>query len=537
MTAAQPTASAPAERSKGLRYARWTVAVIAARGIDAVLSFAVAVLLANRFGASAQLDAFFVARRATLGMTDLVRELVNKVAMPHIAPAIAAGGRVHRGMFPASVVALLAAMILIPTALFFYPQLLTDLVAPGFARDRAELATALIRILIALLPIAVFTGLLLTYLQSSGVFFVGEASKALQRLILVVVLLFFVPPMTVFGIGWTLLFGGILAAGILAAIAWRVHRRSNPSKPADVPGVTDTPKPRGRIVAALVLFLYHQLTVIVDFAFASQLPTGNIAALEYGTRLVSLLPGLVTISVSTVLYPEIVRIMHGSDIAAKAQAFHKLMRGSLFVQVPCSLILACAATGLVQLLFGHGGFDAAAQRGTIVATQYYALAAIFLMPTTLAMNAIYSDSAQSPLLPTLILTAAGLALRCGLLWGLTDRLGLAGIGIAVVLATCAMSVLSLWLSNRRFARLEIGSLSADLAVIGACGVVSAICGVAIAHTLPETNSIVGLGATAALIGLVAMAGYMLTAKILRQPDMQVFWSILKEQAVRMRKGH
>lgn len=64
------------------------------RGLDFGLSFLVSVLLANRFGASGQLDAFFLARRTTVGIADTIRKLVGQVVLP---PVIAA---VDRGIAP-----------------------------------------------------------------------------------------------------------------------------------------------------------------------------------------------------------------------------------------------------------------------------------------------------------------------------------------------------------------------------------------------------------------------------------------------------
>ncbi|WP_156841927.1 murein biosynthesis integral membrane protein MurJ [Novosphingobium aquimarinum] len=522
--------------SKRLAFARWTVAVIAARGIDAVLSFMVAVLLANRFGASAQLDAFFIARRATTGMTDLIRELVRKIAMPYIAPAIDEGRAVNWRTMPRSILAIVAVMVVLPALLIVEPALLVKVVAPGFEGEHAALATGLVRILVPLLPIAVITGLLLTYLQSAGVFFVGEASKALQRLVLVLLLVLFVPPLAVFGVAWTMLLGGILAAGVLAGIAFRTHRRRQlataPEHPAGEAERADAvPPPRGRVLAALLLFFYHQLTVVIDFAFASSLQTGTVASLEYGTRLVSLIPGLVTLSVSTVLYPEVVRIMRGNDVGAKSRAIHQLMRGSLFVQVPCSLVLACAAAPLVQLLFGHGGFDADAQRGTIVATQYYAVAAIFLMPTSLAMNAIYSDSEHSPLIATLVLAGVGLALRAALLWGLVPVYGLAGLGLAVVLATFAMSVLSLWVCNRRFRELAPARLLPELALIAVCGLAGASAGYGMAGLMPSNTTLTEALAIVVIAGAAA-GTFTAVALALRQPDMVAAIGTAREQWLR-----
>ena len=328
-----------------------------------------------------------------------------------------------------------------------------------------------------------------------------------------------------------LLAGGVLAAAVLAAIAVRNYRRRQKWRSVSEPILPNEARaePRGRMVAALLLFIYHQLTVTLDFAFASTLQTGAIASLEYGTRLVSLIPGLVTLSVSTVLYPEIVRVMRGSDNAEKSHAIERLMRGSLFIQLPCSLLLACAAAPLVQLLFGHGGFDAEAQRGTMIATQYYALAAVFLLPTTLSMNAIYSDAAHSPLAATLVIAVSGLAIRGILLWGLVPAYGLTGLGMAVLAATAAMSIVSLTICLRRYRQISLISLARETAVIGLCGAAGAAAGFSMWSILPTTEGIASLFLELTAVTAATLLAFAACALLLRQCDMLKLVGMVREQ--------
>ena len=58
--------------------------VFAIRIVDLLFSFAMSTLLASRFGASAQLDAFFLARRTTNGVADASGKLVHMALMPHL---------------------------------------------------------------------------------------------------------------------------------------------------------------------------------------------------------------------------------------------------------------------------------------------------------------------------------------------------------------------------------------------------------------------------------------------------------------------
>lgn len=518
MTSSSHATAAPPMK-RGGKLAKWTIGVFFARAFDAVLSFFVAILLANRFGSSPQLDALFLARRATTGMTDLIRELVRKIAMPSMVMAMSRGERMSWQAFPRQALVIMALLVAVPMLLIFSPGQVLAVFAPGFEGERLALASRLLAILIPLLPIAVISGLLLTYLQSAGVFFVGESSKALQRLALVVVLVLFVPPLLVIGIAWTMLIAAVIALAVLALIAWNVHRRSEgegsplPENSAARPAI-----PRGRILAALLIFAYHQLTVVSDFALGSTLPTGGVAALEYGTRLVSLIPGLVTLSVSTVLYPEIVRVMGGDDAGEKTAALHQLLRGTFYLQFPFSLALAWAAGPVVRLLFGHGGFDLAAQASTIEATVYYSLAAVMLMPMNVALNAIYSDSRSSPLRDVSLIFVFGLAVRLALLYLLVPRYGLTGLGIAVVLATISTCLLAITLCRGRYNFLASGKFMSEIGVILACALAGSGAAYAMWLALPEVSSVFGHMWTGSLLGIAVLAGYVGLSLVFRQAE-------------------
>ena len=514
----EPVTAAPRPPSGRRAMARSTIGIFLVRGFDTALSFLVAILLANRFGAGAQLDAFFMARRATVGMTELVKQLVQQLAMPSIALSIDRGQRPSWRTLPRPVLWVIGAMLVVPLVAILFPAPIIGLFAPGFSGERLAIGSTILAILIPLLPIAVLSALLLTYLAARGVFFFGESARAFQRLLLILFLFFLVPPFAILAVGWTMLGAGLVSLSLLAGGALVMHRRlanlETPDEPAPVKA-----SPRGRIGSALAMFAFFQVTVMIDFAFATQLPTGTVAAMEYGTRLVSLLPGLVTASLTTVLYPKIVRMMASEDRAAAAGALGKMLRGTLFLQLPFSIALAMAAPAVVAVLFGHGGFDEAAQAETALVTSAYSIAAIFLMPGNIALNAIFSDAHRSPLVHILFLCASGLALRFVAVWAVVPQCGLIGLSLAVIAATILTSILCLIVCKHRFRDFRLRrSLGESLGAL-ACAGVAALAGWGAAQIFPTPQGVFLWIADGIVIGGAVILAYALSALAIRQQEM------------------
>tara|TARA_B100000678_G_C18211922_1_gene503737 strand:- start:559 stop:2166 length:1608 start_codon:yes stop_codon:yes gene_type:complete len=503
---------------------RRTLGVMIIRGFDTVLSFAVAVLLAGRFGASAQLDAFFAARRATMGPTELLKQVITQIAMPNFTRAVDSGGEVRLANLPTNAKVTFGALIVVPMLLMFAPGPVLRVLMPGFAEERLAIASQTLTIMLPLIPIAVLSGLMLTILQARGVFMVGEATRMIQRLVLVLVLLT-IPALTVVAISWVVLGAALASLALLFFVYWRWGRNARATSVATPEGEgrkqAEPPRklPKGRVAAAMLMLLYFQASVMIDFAFVSTLATGSLSALEYGTRIVSLAPGLVMVSIGTVLYPNIVRLTDRADRTQVGNGVRMMVRASFFVQMPVSIGLFLVAPQIVALLFGQGGFDAEAQAETVLMVQYFAIASMFLTPNHVLMDSIYSDGKASPLRPVAIYAGFALAIRVALMFVMVPRFGLHGLGMAVVLSAMvnlSMAMTRYKSTNRDF---KLKAMILDMIAIILVGITAA--GLAWTLVLPQAApGIVSLIVRGMALPAIAFgAAYILLAGLLRQPDL------------------
>jgi putative peptidoglycan lipid II flippase len=246
---ASPQAAASARAPSRRRLLLSFIAVFLARGLGLVLGLAVAVLLANRLGASASTDAFFFARRLTSGASDAIRKVIAVGYIPVVVTDIRQRGRrsavlLWRERFARLLLAALAVAIAVALGAPF----LVALIAPGFAPAAADQAAFLLRLLAFTIPISLTLAALATFLLASRRFGLPEAMSELPRVLTVTALLVLIPPFGVTVLAIALLLGAGLAASALATIVWRQVRHEpatrEPARDAEAR------RPPGRVLPA-----------------------------------------------------------------------------------------------------------------------------------------------------------------------------------------------------------------------------------------------------------------------------------------------
>lgn len=528
-SAAEPAPVAKGRATKAI--VRSTLVVAAVRGADFLLSFLVSVLLANRFGATGMLDAFFLARRTTVGFADTIRKLVSQIVMPTVVARVDRGEPLSIHGLPSRIywfVGALTALMLIGTLI---PSALVTAFAPGFTGERHDLTATMMAIMMPLLPIAVVGSLLVAVLQANRRYLLSEGTNIIQRGMLVLVLAVAVPPLGIVAGAWTMLISGVVGMAILLGGAWSIVRRDpasliGPGGKASAATAAATSM-GGGVAAAIVLNLFFQATSLLDFAVASTVADGGVAALEYGARLVSLIPGLVMSSLYTVLNPELVRAMQNPDAEEASRGFARLQRLGFFVQLPVSIGMMLGAEMIVRVLFGHGAFGEESILLVTGTTAGYALAQVFLAPMSATTSAIYADPRASCLRDLTIIVLIGLALRGGMLAVGAPLYGAPGIAWAAAASTAGAMLVAQVIATRRFRGFDMRAQLLDFARSGLCGAFAAAGGYALLRFGPQPTGVIGWLAMLAVLGVTVVGIYGAAALALRVPEMTGALTLLR----------
>lgn len=514
MTASVPSRSATLVRS--------TILVAIIRGLDFGLSFLVSILLAGRFGAGAQLDAFFLARRTTVGFADMIRKLVVQVVMPSVVSRVDGGQPLSIHGLPRRLYVFVAAFAAITLAGTLIPSLLVSIFAPGFTGARHDLTATMMAIMMPLLPLSVIGSLLVAVLQANRRYWLSEGTNLVQRGMLVAVLAAAVPPLGIVAGAWTMLAGGVIGLAILVAGSWSIVRRHPDAllnrKPIDLPddSESDVLSVGGGVAAAIVLNVYLQATSLLDFAAASLVPEGGVAALEYGARLVTLVPGLLMTSLYTVMLPELIRTMQAR--VRDPDALARYQRMVIFAQMPVSVGMMLGSNLMVHILFGRGAFGEDSILLTAGTTAGYAAAQIFLAPMTAITSAIYADPRKSCLRDLSIIAAGGLTMRAVAIAIGGSTAGAPGIAWAAAVSTLGAAILCHMIARRRFTDVHFAGFGRQVAPMALCGGLAALAGWAWLAFGPHPAATFARLAVLVTLGIVVVATYGLSAMALRVPE-------------------
>lgn len=405
----------------------------AATLLSRLLGFLRDVLIAMRFGATPQADAFFVAFR----LPNLLRRLTAEGAfsagfVPVFAEFL---GRPEeaRALLRSALgwwSALLGAVALLGVALS--PQVVL-LVAPGFRADpeRLGIAVALNRIMFPYVFLVSLVALAAGVLNTLGHFALPALAPVALNLCMIGALLI-VPGLGVKGLAMGVMAGGVVQLamqlpplGLRGMLVWPSLR---PHSALRRVGALIGPAALGAAA--------YQINVLVGTLLASLLPRGSISYLYYARRLLEFPLGVVAVAVATAVLPLLSAHRAGGDLRGFRETLAEGMRLVTFLCIPAACGLALLADPIVRVLFQRGSFGPEEAAHTAHALRLFAPGLWAIAGVRVLAAAFYSmQRPRVPLVAGMVGVLLDIALSVLLAFGL--GMGYGGIALATALSSFA----------------------------------------------------------------------------------------------------
>lgn len=399
-----------------------------------LLGLAREVITAAVFGATRQLDAFYVAYT----LANLLRQLLAEGALsasfvPVFCRTLADGGREKAGRLARETMFTLIAAGAFVTLLgiALAPQL-TGIMAPGFSGAERDLAISLTRIMFPFLLLVSVGALAMGVLNSLGSFFVPAIAPAVSNAAYILFILATMKQASVLNLAAAVLIGGACQMALQWYWCSRLSFRLTPALPGkDNDGLRTVMKLFLPYAAGLSL---NQLNPVISRIFGSYLQGGSISVLSYADRVLQLPLGLFVIAISQAILPMLSR-QDPEDRVGFRDFIADALRFNLFVVLPVALGLFIISEELVHLLFFRGAFTAWAWRATATALALYGLGLPGMASNTVIMRAIYARKMPRAAISA---TAVTVAVNLCASFVLAPRFAYAGLAMASLLAfTCA----------------------------------------------------------------------------------------------------
>jgi putative peptidoglycan lipid II flippase len=422
-------------------------------------------------------------------------------------------------------VVLVFSAVLVAFGEVFAPQVVR-VVSPGFHGEVYVLAVRLTRVVLPAIIFYSASGMMTGTLQALEQFTAPAMVGIPQNLLIILAILFLGP---VVGIGGVAI--GLLAAGAAQVLIQAPGLAGQGFKYRLALDLKDPGIRRiGRLVLPVVLGTSAgQLGLVVDRMLASGLPAGSISALNYAQRVSALPFGIFTVAVSTVLYPRLAQAAAGADWEGYRRSLAAGIRAIAFLTLPMMVGLIVLREPIVRVLFERGAFDARGTEATAFALLFFGVGLLTMSLADLLSRAYFA--VQDTVTPLLIGVGA-VAVNIVLNLLLIRRLAHGGLALGTSLASLFSAAMLLLLLRRRVP--GVGRLQTLRSVLVSAGAAVTM-GVAVRWAYPATSNwfrpgflggVLHLGAVIALGGAV----YLVTAVLLRSPEMSSAWRLLQSAA-------
>ncbi len=210
----------------------------------------------------------------------------------------------------------------------------------------------------ALLPIITVTGLATTWaavLNAEGEFALPAATPIITSLIVAFILFLRIQTGGAWGLALGTLIGACLEATLLGG---RLKRHGLSLLPRWLGMDADLRQILRQYAPQAAAMLVFSGTTLADQAVAARLGPGSVAALNYGSKIISLFIGVTATTVSTAVLPHFSRLVALDDWKSLRRDMRRFSVLILAALTPLALLLAACSDPLVRLVFQRGAFTA-----------------------------------------------------------------------------------------------------------------------------------------------------------------------------------
>jgi putative peptidoglycan lipid II flippase len=440
-----PDSNAVSARSKQATspILRASTLVMLGLGISAVTEVVKDAVIAFRYGTSVEADAFFAAIAAPWILATVIWSATNVSLVPlfsSLINGVADGARSLAGKV-ALALALVVGLISLP-AYLLAPQVMAVL-APGFTGEASQLAIWMFRLVLPMVVLAAIGGVGLAYLNSRKSFLYPALNNAIRNFTIIALMLLPLAGRT----AWFLPLSILIGVAVQNFMVWPAVYIPTGKEIRKVSWRDGQIRHALRLVTLPLagLTINHSITLIEQI-LATFLRTGSVATLNFSTRIPIGFASIIGAGFSTGSLPYFSRLANDGDIETLHYALRSTLKATILIAAPSMAIFVVLSESAVRVLFERGAFDSgdAEQVGSVMAVYGLTLAAACLNPVLLGVLYAYQDT-KTPVYH-MVLTKV---LNVTLAFLLLRPLGLAGLGVASVVAVYFSITRLLWLIGRR----------------------------------------------------------------------------------------
>lgn len=413
-----------------------------------------------------------------------------------------------------SIISLLVILVLV-----FFSDGIVQLLAPGFSSSTKALSSGLIRISAPMYFFTISAAIYAAMLQCHNNFLGSQLREVVVNIPIIIAAIFFYQYYGIESLAIALVIGG--AFRLLVAIPFiNWGYKYKPDFAFNDPDMKTLLK---RFPSAMFSQGVNQLNMLVDRVMASSLTTGAVSALNYGNKLLSVLNGLLSNSITTALYPQVVELITLKQRDKLGKLLSRIINIFLFFMIPITVFCMLFSTEIVNVVYQRGAFNETSSKMTASVFMFYCIGLFFLACNTMFQNTFYAKGdTRTPLLFSTINLLSNIVLNATFV-----RLyGISGLALATSLSAI-IAFAFLLIKIRSFIKLDIIDNVRTAILSGFISVLAAF-GSRLTGTLINLNKYLSL----IIFALVFMIIYLAISKIFKVSELDEMIQLLKTKLKR-----
>lgn len=311
------------------------------------------VIIAALFGTGPEMDAFFTALVVPVYLQAVLLGGLSFVFIPAFVREESSGNDDDAWSLVGTFIWLIGGILTaIAVVGAFFAGEIIQTTAPELPADKANLATAMLRIMIFSVPLMGLGSLTQGVQNARNSFFWPSVATAANSLANIAVLLAFYPFVQGIALAWASLGAIVVQASItMTPVLRHGWKRLMPLSDARVREMA------WLITPFLIFGLLTRCIPLIERYFASGLPDGEISYLGYAFKISTILVALLGGGITTAIFPAMARAYNEGGETDLAEWTAYGIRLSIALALPALAILSAVSTPMVAVMFERNAFD------------------------------------------------------------------------------------------------------------------------------------------------------------------------------------
>ena len=416
-----------------------TVVGLIGRGLGLIRE----VIFANFFGLNVEYDLYLVGAVLPITINTIILYLGQNYFIPNYNKIkIESEEKVRRFTNSTFWLFVLGGIILC-AILFLFSQRIVELYLQNNSFSSVETTITVFRIFILTIPFNAAASILSAYLQAEFEYKFPAYSQLLLNVAVIFLVIFFSSDWGILTIPLGYIWGSILQAIYLLLKSKKVIRLN----------IIKLFHDKSVLIFINLSFLLtvliesiSQIYLLADRYLFNEVDKGGIAALNYALNLFVLPISIISVALSTALFPKLSRSYSENSHVELESSINSFFSMNVFLFVPISIIFILYGDVIIKLLFQRGAFNVNDTLMTFEVIKIYSLSLIFYSSYVVINKLLYSAEMVKQLL---IITILGCVLKVVLNFALVKSMQQQGLALSSTLSYIFFFLASIFLVNKR----------------------------------------------------------------------------------------